>query len=133
MASATLTPYKSSAAQETFTLASQGLDSVLWRNTAGSRPLNKPYTVTLQRKIGPQGSKSNDHVILKVLRSETDATTGLPVTGSAALDISIPRNSTLALSSMGEVVACLASLLVNSTAVPATLTNILALAGGTDL
>jgi len=134
MATATLTPYYSSAAQQTFTLASQGSDKVTWRDPAASRSLARPYIVELTRKLGQQNSKANDHVTLKISRSESAVSTGLPVTGFVSLDISIPRdNTSISAANMQSMLGILGSLLFNSTATPATLTNIASLVNGSDL
>jgi len=134
MASSTLAPYLSSTTTKSFSLASQGADLVLWRDPTTSRSLARPYTVSLIRKIGPQNAKGNDHVTLKISRTESNAATGQPVTAYCSLDISIPRDtSCIAAGNVQELVALLGSLLFNSTATPATLTNIIALVNGTDL
>jgi len=132
MPSASLAPYQSNSVQMTFTLQSSNSSGAAWLVTA--RPLANPYKVELIRKIAPPNSMANDHVILRVSRTDANSTSGKPATGSASLDISIPRDvATIDLSEMKAVVGILSSLLNDNAALAATDVNRSALLSGLDL
>jgi len=132
MASSSLTPYYNATQQLTFALVSTSAEKAVWR--VAGRSLAEPFELSILRKIGPTGSKANDHVILKVALTERDANTGFPATGSVAVDISIPRNDiAVATASMETLIKAVSSLLNDSTAAAATTVAADKLLGGNDL
>jgi len=132
MPSSSLVPYQSNSVSMSFTLQSSFASGARWLVTA--RPLANPYCVELNRKIAPPNSMANDHVILRVSRTDANSVTSKPVTGSATLDISIPRDvGTITLDEMKAVVGLLSSLLNDCTALAATDVNRSTLLNGLDL
>jgi hypothetical protein len=132
MGSSSLTPYYASSGQYTFTLVSTSDNGATWK--VASRDLATPQVVEIQRKLTAPSATGNDHVVLRVARTERNATTGKLATMQVLLDISIPKDtSILTIAEQTKLVACVASLLNQSTAMEASLTNIASLIGGSDL
>jgi len=132
MSSASLTPYKNNSTTQAFTLVSNSATGALY--SVASRSLATPYTVQITRKVGSPGALGNDHVFLKVSLSDPNSTTGKIATGSATLDISIPRDvTTVTQAELLEVLGILSSLLNDSTALAATTVARTALLEGRDL
>lgn len=132
MASSTIIPYKDHTTAVPFSLVSTSAEKTVYRVTG--RSLGLPHEISVQRKIGGSGSKSNDHVIVRIARVEANAVTGIPATLLCSLDISIPRDQSVLTSTVQlEALGMLASLLDDSTAVAATTVNRSALIAGTDL
>jgi len=132
MATASFNAYKDNSTYDTFQLVSTTADGCQWK--VASRDIALPYSVTLKRKIGSSGKLSNDHVLVTISRTERNSTTGMLVTGSATLDISIPRDSaTVSATTMRYLVGELASILNDDAALAASNTNRFALVGGNDL
>jgi len=98
------------------------------------RALASPYSIEINRKIGPVSATGNDHVIVRVSKTDPNSTTAKPATVLCTLDISIPRDN--ATVTPTEVLACvgvLASLLNDCAALAATSVNRTALIEGRDL
>lgn len=91
MSSSSLAPKYSEANVTTFALVSENAAGAKW--LVASRPLANPQSIEVIRKIGNQNSNANDHVILRSVRSETNATTGKVATAVVSVDISIPRDT----------------------------------------
>lgn len=91
MASSTVTLYHGDTENTVYNLAQTGQDKTVYR--VADRPLAAPQTLTIERKIQPSGSKSNDKVSVTLLQTEINATTGALVTGYVKVDISIPRDT----------------------------------------
>lgn len=92
MASANILLYHGDTENTNYYLAQTGQDKTIFR--VADRSLAAPQTLTIERKIQPSGSKSNDKVIVTLLETEQNATTGALVTGYVKTEISIPRDST---------------------------------------
>jgi len=94
MPSSSLVPHNNnSTSTETFVLQSSNGSKTRW--VVAGRTLAKPYAVDVERKIAPNNSNANDHVILRC--THTEASTLAPyklATMSATLDLSIPRDLT---------------------------------------
>jgi len=91
MSSSSLTPHYTGSTTKTFSLVSEQGSGAKWIVTG--RALALPESIELQRKIGTNGSKANDHVILRLVRAEANSTTNLIATAVVTLDISIPRDT----------------------------------------
>jgi len=111
MSSSTLVPHYSGATSYTYTLVSESATGAKWM--VADRALCKPQSLELTRKIGPPTSKGNDHVILRLSRSEAGTGTGTPIsTAAVTLDISIPRDTTaLDADAVNNLLGALASLI----------------------
>jgi len=132
MASSSLTPYYDNSNQETFALLTQGEKST--RYVVAGRSVSKPYAVDVIRKISSAGAKSNDHVIVRVFRVETNEDTGLPATGQVTLDISIPKDdATITVAYVKQMVGIMSSLLNDDATIGAAPTAIASLVAGGDL
>lgn len=132
MASSSIQPYKNNTTTETFTLVSSEKDGASYK--VAGRPLANPYEVVIQRKLTAPSKKSNDHVVLRIYRTEPNADTGILATGQVTLDISIPKDQTVITATvMTELISELSSLLNEATAMEATTANIDALIEGYDL
>lgn len=132
MASSNLQPYRNNSNQETFVLANQSASGATYK--VASRPLSQPYQISIERKLSAAGSNANDRVILKSLRTELNESTGKLATMSVKCEISIPKDdSVITKTVQAELVAVIASLLNEATAMEATKVNINALIDGMDL
>lgn len=132
MASATLAPYKTNALTQTFTLVSTSAEESIYR--VSGRGLAQPWSLSISRKIGVNGQKSNDRVSVKISKVNINSTTSLLSAANVSMECSIPRD-TVAVPAT-EVVECLgilASLLNDSTALAATTANRTAIVEGRDL
>lgn len=131
MAKSTLAPYVNSSTQQSFSLVSSGKEGSVWK--VASRDLACPYGIEIQRKLTSGNATGNDHVIVRVFRTERNATTGKLATAQVLLDISIPKDtSILTLTEQTKLVCVMASVLNAETAMEATLANITALLSGAD-
>jgi len=132
MASASITTYKNNTQTYVYTLVSQSADTTVWK--IANRTLGEPMTLSLQRKVGPTGSKTNDHIILRSSRTDKNATTGLPATCSITLDVSIPRdNSIITAQAQTDLLQSVASIINEYAANAATQVNAGKIVGATDL
>jgi len=115
MASATLTPYKSSAATQAFALVSTSPEGASWQ--VAGRSLSQPYTVSINRKIVP-GAAANSHLVIRVGRTDNNATTGKPATASVTLDVSVPKDQSIITTAvLNELLCVIGSLLDDQYAV----------------
>lgn len=132
MASSSLTPYKNSTEQETFSLVSTSGSGAKYM--VSGRSLANPFVIECQRKLTPATASGNDHVVLRLARTESNATTSKLATCQVLVDVSIPKDtSVLTATVQKELVALAASLLNEATAMEATNANITALVEGRDL
>lgn len=130
MSSATLTPFKNATEQVTFSLQSESSDGANY--IASGRSLSTPYGIQIQRKVAT-GTR-NDHIVLRVYRTENNATTGKAATVQALLDISIPKDqSVINATAQKELLTIVMSLLRDATLSAATFTNVTALIEGRNL
>jgi len=93
MASSTVALKYDASNTVTFELVSTSSTGAKWK--VGSRSLSAPYSVEIIRKENSSGALANDHIILRMSRTEINATSGKPATLSATLDISIPKDQTI--------------------------------------
>lgn len=132
MASNSLTPYISSAMTQAFALQSTTERGAKY--LASGRSLSTPYSVEIVRKLTPPSASGNDHIILRVQRTEANVTTGKLATMQISVDFSIPKDqSVLGVTEQRYCAAIIASLLDESTAISATQVNVAALLEGRDL
>lgn len=132
MASASLAPYKSNSATETFTSVGPIEGGYLFK--VSGRGLATPYLIEVKRKFTSGSSASNDHTVLRIARTERNTTTGKLATAQVLVDISIPKDtSILTAAVLKEMLAVLSSLLNECTAMEATNAKITALVEGYDL
>jgi hypothetical protein len=132
MASATLAPYKTNAATQSFTLVSSGTTGATWKATG--RDLSTPYVISVERKLSTSTSTTNDHIVVRIARTERNTTTSKLATCQVLLDVSIPKDtSVLTAAVQKEILSCVSSLLNENTAMEATSVNITALIEGRDL
>lgn len=131
MASATLSPYKNNTTTQVFSLVSVLSSGA--RYMASGRAISSPYVIEIQRKLNPNGT-GNDHVGIRIARTEQNVTTGKLATCQFLLDISIPKDqSILTPAVQKELGSILASLFNESTAMEATTVALTALVEGRDL
>lgn len=131
MASSTLTPYCNNVATQTFILVST--TAIGARYMASGRAISCPYTIEIVRKLNPNGT-GNDHVGLRIARTEQNVTTGKLATCQFLLDISIPKDQSIITQVVQkELGAILASIFNESTAMEATSVALTALVEGRDL
>lgn len=132
MASSTLTPYRNSANQVTFDLVTQSKDGATYKVAA--RDLATPHVVDIQRKLTSASATGNDHVLLRLARTERNATTGKLATLQVLVDISIPKDTSILTQTIQkEAIALMSSLLNDEVAIAATTVNAAALIAGGDL
>lgn len=132
MASSTLNPYKDNTNHVLFSLASTSATGAKY--LVSGRSMSLPYICEITRKVTPANSTSNDHVTVRLARSEANATSGKLATAQVTLDISIPKDqSVLTAAVQKEIVSVLASILNEAAAMQATNANITALIEGRDL
>jgi len=132
MASNQLTPYYDSASTTTFKLVSSGNTGAEYQ--VEGRDLAAPYVVQIIRKKTAQNATGNDHVQIRVARTERNASTQKLATAQVMLDVSIPKDtSVITQTEQKKLLAILCSLLRDATANAATQANIAALVGGFDL
>lgn len=132
MASSSLTPYESSAGQQTFALVSTG-ENKTTHKVAG-RDIATPYLVEVKRSFTNPSATGNDHVSIRIQRTERNATTGKLATMQVNCDISIPKDTSIIDGDeQVKLVSILSSLLNEETAMEATDANITALVEGRDL
>jgi len=131
VAKSTIAPYRNSANSQSFSLVTTGATGSTWK--VAGRDLALPYVVEIQRKLTSSGASGNDHIIVRVARTERNATTMKLATAQCLLDISIPKDTTLLTQTVQkEIVSILASVLNEETAMEATNANITALVSGGD-
>jgi len=93
MPSSSLVLYDENAGTSTYTLASSSENKCTW--VCANRSLAKPQKIEVERKLAPNNSGANDHMVITV--TQTEASTLSPYklcTFSAKLDFSIPRDWT---------------------------------------
>lgn len=130
MASSSITPFKDASNQVTFTLASTS--ELGAKYMVSGRALAAPYVVEIKRKINPN-STANDHVQLRVARTEPNATTQKPATVQCLLDLSIPKDVSVLTPTLQKEIATLLMSLLRDGTLSATFVNVTALIEGRDL
>jgi len=131
MASPSISPHHSSSSTTVFGLVSETANGVKWQ--VAGRSLSAPYTVELNRKIDPNAT-ANDHIVLKVSRTEKNTTTSKSATGSVSVDISVPKDNTiLTTAELVKMAEIAASLINDYSASAATTTNATAFIEGSDI
>lgn len=132
MASTTLAPYKDSTTAVTFKLVNSGSNGATYQ--VEGRDIATPYQIQVIKKFTNPSASANDHVQIRVSRTERNATTQKLATVQALLDVSIPKDtSILTLTAQKELLAIMCSLLRDATANAATNANIAAIVSGFDL
>lgn len=130
MSSSTISPYKNATEQVVFALQAENQFGATY--IVSGRTLSAPYGITVMRKLA-SGSR-NDHVELRVFRTEPNATTGKSATLQLLLDISVPKDqSILTALTQKEMLTLLMSVLRDYTASAATFNNATALIEGRNL
>jgi len=130
--SATITPFYNASSGYTLVPVSED-DAGATYKVAG-RDLATPLGIEIQRKLTAPTATGNDHVIVRAFRTERNASTGKLATCQVLLDISIPKDtSILTIAEQTKLVAAVASLLNEETAMGASLANIAALITGSNL
>jgi hypothetical protein len=132
MSSSTLTAYENSSDTQVFSLASENQNGA--RYLAADRDIAAPYVVDVVRKLTAPNATGNDHVTLRVAKTERNGDTGKLATMQVLVDISIPKDtSVLTQTIQKEVVSVACSLLNEATAMEATSVNIGKLISGLNL
>jgi len=132
MASSTLSPYKNNSTTQVFTLTQTGPELTSYK--VSGRDLSCPYVIDVQRKLAKSGATANDHIVLRVARTERNTTTSKLATCQVLVDISIPKDtSVLTATTQKEILSVVSSILNESTAMEATTVAITALIEGRDL
>lgn len=132
MASSTITPYVSNVATQAFALVSTSATGAKWM--ASGREIGLPYVVELTRKLTAPGASTNDHVVIRIARTERNATTAKLATMQVLVDVSIPKDATVLTQTVQkQVLSCLASLFNESTTMEATTAALTAIIEGRDL
>jgi hypothetical protein len=130
--SSTLTPFYASSGQYTLVPVSQDDQGATYK--VAGRDLACPLGLEIQRKLTAPSALGNDHVVLRIFRTERNATTSKLATMQVLVDISIPKDtSIITIAEQIKLVAAMASLFNEETALEAFLANIAALIGGGDL
>lgn len=131
MPSSSLTPYKTSAGQVTYSLIGSSPTAAKW--SVSGYGLGVPRILEQTLKVGAPGAAANDHVIVRLSQSDENSTTGKIATANVTLDVSIPRDSaTITSTEIVELLGILSSLLNDCASVEdsANATNRTALAEG---
>jgi len=132
MASNSLTLYYDSATTRTFKLVSSGSSGAEYQ--VEGRDLATPYSITTTRKKTAPNAAGNDHIQVRVARTERNTSTQKLATMQVLLDISIPKDtSVITIAEQKKLLGECCSLLRDATANAATQANVTALIGGFDL
>lgn len=132
MASSTLNPYKDNTNHVLFSLASTSATGSKY--LVSGRSISAPYLMEITRKVTAPSASANDHVIVRVARTELNATTSKLATAQVSIDISIPKDaSVLDATAQKEIISVLVSTLNEAAAMEATNVNITSLIEGRDL
>lgn len=132
MASATLAPYKDNTSAVTFVLVSSGTSGSTYK--VDSRDLACPYLIEIKRELTSGNATGNDHVKLRIARTERNATTTKLATMQVLVDVSIPKDtSILTITEQKYVLGVVASLINDCTVNAATTANRGKIVGGQDL
>jgi len=131
MASATLSPKYDASSGYTFDLVTTGTDRTTWK--VSGRDIAVPQSLEIIRKFTAPNALANDHVQVRIARSERNTSTGKPATCQVLLDISVPKDAlVITQAEQRKLVSILGSLLSDNAAV-ASSANALKLVGGFDL
>lgn len=131
MASTSLDLYGTNAEHQVFTLVSTSIDGAHYK--VANRPMSTPTVLEISRKIKP-GVAQNDHVLVRLARSEQNVSTGKIATFQVLLDISIPKDQSILTPAECFVdLGKIASLLNDGAAMAATVNNRAALVDGRDV
>jgi len=131
MASSSISPFKNAADQVNFELAT--VSEFGAKFMVSGRALACPYVVEVKRKINPN-STANDHISLRVARTEQNVTSGKPATCQVMVDFSIPKDvSVLTATVQKELATIVMSILRDNTLSAATFTQITELIEGRDI
>jgi hypothetical protein len=96
------------------------------------RDLSCPHVLEIKRKLNPNGT-GNDHISVRIARTERNVTTGKLATCQVLLDYSIPKDTSILTQAIQKQIgACLASAFNEGTAMEATSVNLQALVEGRD-
>lgn len=132
MASSSLALYKNDAATNTFLLVSTSKDGASYM--MAGRDIATPYVVEIKRKLTAPNATANDHIQVRIARTERNATTGKLATAQCLLDLSIPKDTSVLTAEVSEdLICCLGSLLRDNGAMTSAQTNVTALVAGFDL
>jgi len=91
MASATHTMTNYDASTDTQTLVGHTTTGSAYKDV--TRTLGLPKSLETSFKIGSAGAKGNDKAIISMRNSVLNATSGLISTGTAKIELSIPRDT----------------------------------------
>jgi len=132
MASSSLTPKYDNTNSYTFALVSTGVDGATHK--VEGRDLALPFEVNVQRKLTGGSKTGNDHVVVRMARTERNATTAKLATMQVLVDISIPKDtSVITQAEQLKLVGAVASLLNDNAALQATTVARSALINGRDI
>lgn len=132
MASATLSPYKDSATTVVFKLVSSSSTGSTYQ--VEGRDIATPMQIQIVKKLTNPSASANDHVQVRISRTDRNATSGKLATMQVLLDISIPKDTSILNQVIQkEILGMTCSLLRDATANAATNANVTALIGGFDL
>lgn len=133
MASTSISPKYGDTETVTFSLASNSATGATY--LVSGRALSAPYGVEVKRLLTKAGQTANDHIQLRVFKTEMNATTGKPATDQVLLDLSIAKDrSVLTTSGINILTNVIASILNNYGALAAdTSATVTALSSGMDL
>jgi len=131
MASSTLVLKYNSTATRTYLLVSTTQNGA--RYMMSGRPIATPYVIELNRKINVNGT-GNDHVSVRIARTEQNVTSGKLATSQILCDFSIAKDqSILNQAAQKELGMILASLLMDGAAVLDTPVSLTAVVEGRDI
>lgn len=131
MASATLVPKTDASGTLTIELVSTSESGSVYR--VSGRDLSVPYGMEVRRVLTQPSATGNDHIKVRLFRTEKHASTNKPATMQVLLDISVPKDNTvLNKTEQRKLVVALASLLGDCMAVT-NYTNVTKLLDAMDL
>lgn len=132
MASSTLTPKYDNSSSYTFVLVSTSADGATFK--VDGRDLATPFEVNVQRKLTTGNKTGNDHVVVRMARTERNATTAKLATAQVLVDISIPKDcSIITQAEQVKLLGAVSSLLNDNAALQATTVARTALVNGRDI
>jgi len=132
MASSSLTPKYDNTNSYTFALVSTGIDGATYKVDA--RDLALPMVVEVKRNLTSSNKAGNDHVVVRMARTERNAASGKLATAQILVDISIPKDtSIITQAEQVKLIGAMASLLNDSSALAATTVARTGLVNGRDL
>jgi len=122
MPSSTLTLKKDTTNSVVFSIVSSSEFGAKY--IVSGRPSSQPFGLEVQRVLTPPSSTSNDHMKIRIYRTDRNTDTGKLATGQVLVDLSIPKdNANITNTELIELLVMVGSLFTDGAAGSATTVN----------